>query len=81
MPKEQPDYLSYLLRLWRDADNDGPHQMKPWTAWRASLQCSLAGERRVFASLDDLFAFLRRQTGGDGDEGETGQPRPPVTLE
>jgi hypothetical protein len=81
MSKEPPDYLSYLLRLWRAADDDGPCKTKPWSAWRASLQSSLAGEQRVFASLDDLFAFLRRQTGVDGDEGEMGQPRPPVTLE
>ena len=69
MSKEQPDYLSYLLRLWRDA-GDGPRQMKPGAAWRASLQRSLAGERRIFGSLDELFAFLRRQTGENGDNGE-----------
>jgi hypothetical protein len=81
MPKEQPDYLSYLLRLWRDTGDAGPRQVKPKTAWRASLQRSLAGERRAFANLEELFAFLRQQTDADGDEGETGQPRPPLTLE
>jgi hypothetical protein len=70
MEPERPHYLSYLLRLWR---NDG--ELK--TAWRASLDSSLTGKRRSFASLDDLLAFLRRQTGAgceaDGDERAAGE--------
>jgi hypothetical protein len=31
--------------------------------WLASVESSLTGKRQGFASLDDLFAFLRRQTG------------------
>ena len=56
---KQSGYLSYLLRLWQD--NNGDTEGK--AAWRASLESSLTGEKRGFASLDDLFAFLRRQTG------------------
>ncbi len=52
---EQPDYLSYLLRLWRVSEEE--------TSWRASLESSHTGEREGFASLDDLFSFLREQTG------------------
>lgn len=53
--REQPDYLSYLLRLWRVSEKE--------TDWRASLESSHTGEREGFASLDDLFRFLREQTG------------------
>ena len=83
MPKDAPDYLSYLLRLWC---NDGGTQSN----WRASLDSSLTGERHSFASLDELFVFLRRQTGAkcdaSGDEGVTkaqheAHQRPPTTQE
>lgn len=53
---EQPDYMSFMLRLYR-ANDDG----KP--VWRMSLEPSLTGERRGFASLDDLVEFLRQQMG------------------
>jgi len=53
--REQPDYLSYLLRLWRVSEEE--------TSWRASLESSHTGEREGFASLDALFSFLQEQTG------------------
>ena len=56
MTQERVDYLSYLLRLWRDGEEEKAD-------WRASLQSSLSDERQVFASLADLFGFLQRQTG------------------
>jgi hypothetical protein len=49
-------YLSYLLRLWQQGGGEG-------SQWRASLESPQSGERRAFASLADLFAFLREQTG------------------
>ena len=55
MFEEQPDYRSYLLRLWRVRDNDE-------TSWRASLESAQSGEREGFASLEELFDFIRRQT-------------------
>jgi hypothetical protein len=51
-----PDYFSYLLRLWRARGRGTP-------AWRASLQSPQTGERVSFATLDDLYTFLREQTG------------------
>jgi len=49
---DEPDaYQSYLLRLWR-ARYQGEWQ------WRASLESRHTGERQVFASLEQLFAFL-----------------------
>jgi len=52
---KQPDYLSYLLRLWREGEGK--------TTWRASLESSHTGEQKGFANLDDLFDFLREQIG------------------
>jgi hypothetical protein len=61
MDGKQSNYFSYLLRLWReDAVPQCPDRK---TIWLASLESSLTGERQGFASLDDLFAFLRRETG------------------
>jgi hypothetical protein len=48
---KRPAYFSYLLRLWRSgADGEA--------LWHASLESPLTGERRGFAALHDLFAFL-----------------------
>jgi hypothetical protein len=56
MDKEQPEYLSYLLRLWR-VNGEGR------TVWRASLENPHTGERRGFAHLADLFTYLEKETG------------------
>jgi hypothetical protein len=42
------DYRSYLLRLWRGAD----------AQWHASLEDSHTGERRAFASVQQLTEYL-----------------------
>jgi hypothetical protein len=44
-------YQTYLLRLWR-AQCQGTWQ------WRASLESRHTGERQLFSSLGQLFAFL-----------------------
>lgn len=44
-------YHAYLLRLWEAGDGQ-------WPEWRASLESVQGGERRGFASLAALFAFL-----------------------
>jgi hypothetical protein len=53
---EPQDYFAYLLRLWREKGGET-------TRWRASLQDPHSGERLGFAHLEDLFGFLRRETG------------------
>ncbi|MBI5302038.1 MAG: hypothetical protein HY868_07860 [Chloroflexi bacterium] len=55
MTTQEPRYLAYMLRLWQVRDNGE-------TTWRASLEDPHSGERRGFASLEMLFAFLREQT-------------------
>ena len=65
--RERQDHVSYLLRMWRVGDAEGPR-------WRASLKSARNGEQLGFASLEDLFHFLRTCTGtvwgayGDGQE-------------
>jgi hypothetical protein len=63
MAEKQPDYASYLLRLWRARGEER-------AAWRASLESPHTGERKGFASLEDLFNFLRQQTGVASDSCE-----------
>jgi hypothetical protein len=53
-------YRSYLLRLWLEP-NDPP-------AWRAMLESPANGERRGFASIESLFAFLEQETERLGQE-------------
>ena len=60
---EQPDYLSFLLRLWRMSGGEGAQHDAEATVWRASLQDTLTSERVNFSSLDDLVAYLRQRMG------------------
>jgi hypothetical protein len=62
-PGEQPDYLSYLMRLWRVHNGEK-------ITWRASLESALTGETHNFASLNCLCNFLRGQTGLTSDSGD-----------
>lgn len=59
---KQKGYISYMLRMWRDSGDEGAAPAKE-TPWRASLQSPRTGEVIGFASLDDLFRFLRGQAG------------------
>gem|GEM_PF-2057545 len=60
MNHEHPHYCSYLLRLWQTSN--GERQI-----WRASLESPGSGNRRGFASLDELFEFLAAQTEHEDD--------------
>ncbi len=55
MTDDQRAYHAYLLRLWRV--NTGRSQV-----WHASLEDSQTGERKGFADLKSLCAFLEEQT-------------------
>jgi hypothetical protein len=70
---EARDYVAYLLRMWREKGGE-------LTRWRASLQDPRSGERVGFAGLEELFVYLRRETGDllerDGETlGDEGQDR------
>ncbi len=64
MTTRAAQYRAYLLRLW-NANTSGP------SAWRASLEDTHTGERRGFADLEQLYAFLAEQI-GDGTPEEDG---------
>jgi hypothetical protein len=54
-------YLAYMLRL-REVDGEsGP-------LWRVSLDSVSTGQHVGLASLEDLIAYLRRQTEGTPSE-------------
>ena len=56
MSDRRRGYLAYLLRLWQvEAKEDAP--------WRASVESPQTGERRGFASLSELLAFLENEIG------------------
>jgi hypothetical protein len=48
----EPQYHSYLLRLWR-TDKE--------KAWRMMLECVDTHERHGFAGVEGLCTFLREQ--------------------
>lgn len=51
----RPPYQAYLVRLWQTGDTaEG--------AWRASVESPHTGEKRWFADLEALFAFLEEAT-------------------
>lgn len=56
----QAEYRAYLMRLWRES---------PQTPWRVLLIATDNQERRLFSSLEALFAFL--------DESPVSPPRNP----
>jgi hypothetical protein len=75
MSNRRRGYVAYLLRLWQvEGGENAP--------WRASLESPQTGERRGFAGLADLFAFLEKEvcqaaqnqatpgTGGRGGDSE-----------
>jgi hypothetical protein len=75
MEKKQPDYLAYMLRLWRvgRAALVGDRQAgaaQKLATWRASLQKPGTKELKGFACLDELFEFLEDQTQGAVEDSE-----------
>ena len=57
-PPCPPGYHAFLLRLWCGGDG---------AEWRASLQAPGDAERRGFANLDNLMAYLRGLCGPSDD--------------
>jgi hypothetical protein len=52
-PEER--YHAYLVRLWQD---------RPDSPWRAFVRDCADDEERRFATVEELFLFLHRQTDG-----------------
>ena len=64
MDKEQPTYISFMLRLQR------VRRWGRWT-WRASLENPGTGRHMNFHDLPSLYDFLEAQTGSYGPERES----------
>ena len=56
MDEEQANYRSFLLRLWW-ANDEGT------VVLRIYIENPITGERKGFASLDDLTTFLGEEVG------------------
>jgi hypothetical protein len=59
MGQEQPDYLAYLLRLWRT----GRTEKAGRPIWRASLEAPGSGRQIHFETLAALCTYLVSQMG------------------
>jgi hypothetical protein len=71
---EEPEYRSYLLRLWCVEGDKG-------RVWRASLQSTQTRQQVGFADLETLFEYLRAQTSAKAapDLGSRASARPRPT--
>ena len=70
LPASSENYRAFLVRLWRDSSQ---------TAWRASLQDAVSGQRHTFSGVEGLIGFLLDQVGEtnapvDGASGKAGKP-------
>ncbi len=54
-----PRYHAYLLRFWQERSQP----LTRLAAWRFSLEDPHTGERRGFADLEKLVAFLKSEAG------------------
>jgi hypothetical protein len=54
---EPPTYISFLVRLWQEA---GQGRLVPPRDWQGEIECIQTGQRRTFATLEELLGFLRR---------------------
>ncbi len=67
MTEKSRQYLAYMLRVWSIKDDQK-------VLWRASLQNAQTSERRGFASLEDLFEYLRSQAAAMTDQDRPKSP-------
>ena len=74
MTEEWPQYIAYLVRLWRASGSQSP-------VWRVSVEDPHSGARRGFADLASLFTFLAEQIDVDaGGAEQVHSPDPPTRL-
>jgi hypothetical protein len=73
MPTEQPDYASYLLRLWKSNERGN-------ATWRASLESTAEGRRYNFAHVGALITFLLERFGPPRTERETSEGEKSLSI-
>lgn len=64
---DQPDYKSFLLRLWQVRSSAG-------SIWRASLEDPRTGIRLGFSGIRQLHEYLLEQTTNEQLEVDTNPP-------
>jgi hypothetical protein len=52
------EYVSFLIRLWRER---GPEHPEEVTEWQGEVEHIQSSRRWNFSTLDELLGFLRRQ--------------------
>lgn len=52
------EYASFLIRLWRRVGGD---PLGPSADWHSEVEYIQTGERWDFATLEELFDFLRQE--------------------
>lgn len=57
-------YRSYLLRCWEECAETGTDKF-----WRFSLEDTRSGQRRGFASLNELLVALKTELAGERTAG------------
>ncbi|MBN1315215.1 MAG: hypothetical protein JXA42_07100 [Anaerolineales bacterium] len=60
MYRSSPEYSSFLIRLWREPPPSHTIQ-EIGSEWLVQVEHIPGGEKQYFASLDDLFSFIRAQ--------------------
>lgn len=61
------EYLSYLIRLWREGETTSD---APAAEWQGEVEHIQSGEKWSFASLSEVLAFLKSHP-GDGCDPKT----------
>jgi hypothetical protein len=68
------DHIIYLLSLWQAQTKRGP-------TWRAWLARPSTGERRGFATLDELFDYLKTSVSRPECQSDAGPEQVPLAGE
>jgi hypothetical protein len=77
MNRPNPEYTSFLVRLWREPPpltGQRVKDVKSWMQpsgddeWLAQVELIPSGEKRYFTSVEELFAFIRLQLPGAQEE-------------
>lgn len=63
MSNGELDYLVFILRLYRVRGQPETQSAPTGTIWRVSLESPRTRERHGFASLGELFDFLKKEIG------------------
>ncbi len=55
---DPPNYISFLIRLWREPNSELPEQT---AGWQGEVEHIQSGQRWSFDGLEQLLASIRRQ--------------------